>query len=199
MPVGEATKSLPAAARVYTRLARARIDRASTLIAVGGGVIGDVGGFVAATYMRGIRLVQVPTSLLAMVDSSIGGKTGVNHAGVKNLVGAFYQPALTGADVRGLRTLPDRELRSGLAEVVKTAGIGAATPFGAVNRRAVWRAMALDKKIRDGVLRCPLPVGIGEVVREQEVPDKLLQEVLGSAPSISLRRRPGPRPRRLRA
>src|SRR3989441_8325841 len=111
MPVGEATKSLAAAARVYTRLARARIDRASTLIAVGGGVIGDVGGFVAATYMRGIRLVQVPTSLLAMVDSSIGGKTRVNHARTKNLVGPVYPPVLPVADVRALSTLPDREMR----------------------------------------------------------------------------------------
>ncbi len=287
VPAGESSKSLPAASRLYTRLARARIDRYGTLIALGGGVIGDLGGFVAATYMRGIRLVQVPTTLLAMVDSSIGGKTAVNHARAKNLIGAFYQPALTVADVRMLTTLPDRELRSGLAEVIKTAVIGDASLFeyleqqlpavlrrdtgvlvevisrcaafkarvveadereqserrilnyghtighaieaasgfrrlthgeaiaigmalegrlaqrlglaeaaiverqnallaraglptklGAVNRRAVWRAMTLDKKIRDGVLRCPLPVGIGEVVREQEVPEPLLAEVL---------------------
>jgi shikimate kinase / 3-dehydroquinate synthase len=287
VPAGEPTKSLAVAASLYSRLARARCDRSSTVLAVGGGVVGDLGGFVAATYMRGIRLIQVPTTLLAMVDSAIGGKTGVNHAGAKNLVGAFYQPALTVADVQWLVTLPERELRSGLAEVIKTAVIGdaglfdyleqhlsavlrrdtaalvdviarcaafkarvveadereqserrilnyghtighaveAATGFrrlshgeavaigmameaglaqrmglaapkaverqnallaraglpthlGRVRRTAVWRAIGLDKKIRDGVLRCPLLVGIGEVAREQEVPDTLLREVL---------------------
>ena len=296
IPAGEQSKSLAVSGRLFTRLARARADRHTTLITLGGGVVGDLGGFVASAYMRGIRLVHVPTTLLAMVDSSIGGKTGVNHAGAKNLVGAFYQPAAVVADVRHLRSLPERELRSGLAEVIKAAVIGDATLFafleehlaavlrretgplieaivraaafkarvveadvleraerqilnyghtighaveaaagfhrlthgeavaigmaleaqlarrlglvdaaaverqnallgraglpvrlGAVSRTAVLRALSLDKKHKDGVLRWPMLVGIGRVRREQEVPDTLLQEVVG-----------GPGPRRLR-
>ena len=290
VPAGEQSKSLTVASSLLTRLARGRLDRSSTIVALGGGVIGDLAGFVAATYMRGIRLIQIPTTLLSMVDSSIGGKTGVNHAGVKNLIGAFYQPGAVVADVRLLATLPDRELRSGLAEVIKTAVIGDAVLFDylerhlsaimrreteplieviarcaafkariveadereqgerrilnyghtighavevasglgrlthgeaiaigmaleakiaqrlgsadptaverqngllsraglpvapkGVNRRALWRALALDKKRLDGVLRTPLLVGIGEVRREQEVPNALLQEVLSGA------------------
>ncbi len=296
VPAGEQSKSLTAAGRLFTRLARARADRHSTLVALGGGVIGDLGGFVASAYMRGIHLVHVPTTLLAMVDSSIGGKTGVNHAGVKNLVGAFYQPAAVVADIRHLRSLPERELRSGLAEVIKAAVIGDATLFvfleehlpemlrgesgplieaigraaafkariveadvleraerqvlnyghtighaveaaagfhrlthgeaiaigmvleaqlaqrlglaeaatverqnallsraglpvrlGTVSRAAVLRALTLDKKQKDGVLRWPMLVGIGQVRREQEVPDVLLREVLS-----------GPGPHRVR-
>lgn len=301
VPSGEQAKSLAVAGALFTRLARARFDRSGTLVALGGGVIGDLGGFVASMYMRGIRLVHAPTTLLAMVDSSIGGKTGVNHARVKNLIGAFYQPAEVVADVRMLATLSDRELLSGLAEAVKTAVIGdrdlfelleqqlpavlrrdrdvlvevitrcagfkariveadeteraerqilnyghtighaveAAAGFrrlthgeavaigmalearlaqrlgladaatverqnallaraglpvklGPVNRRAVARAIALDKKVADGVLRWPLLVGIGSVRREQEVPDVLLREVLGGQGPRRLRTQPQP-------
>ena len=290
VPAGERSKSLVVAGALFSRLARARADRQTTLITLGGGVVGDLGGFVASAYMRGIRLIHVPTTLLAMVDSSIGGKTGVNHAGAKNLVGAFYQPAAVIADVRHLRSLPDREFRSGLAEVIKAAVIGdpvlfefleehlaavlrrepgpltdavvrtaafkariveadvlerderqilnyghtighaveAAAGFrrlthgesvaigmvleaqlaqrlglvppaaverqnalldraglpvrlGPLNRSAVLRALALDKKHKDGVLRWPLLVGIGRVRREQEVPEALLREVIGGA------------------
>ncbi|HET6781877.1 MAG TPA: 3-dehydroquinate synthase [bacterium] len=290
VPAGEESKSLAVAARILTRLARERFDRHSTVLALGGGVVGDLAGFVAATYMRGVRLVQAPTTLLAMVDSSIGGKTGVNHAGVKNLVGAFFQPGTVVADVHLLSSLPDRELRSGLAEIIKTAVIGDAVLFEyleqhlsailrrdteplievvarcaafkarvveademelgerrilnyghtighavevatrggrlthgeaiaigmalegklaqrlgttdsgtverqngllaraglpvalrGVNIRAFWRALALDKKRLNGVLRAPLLVGIGEVRHEQEVPNALLQEVLSRA------------------
>jgi 3-dehydroquinate synthase len=119
---GEKSKSLATASRLFTRLVRHGADRQSLLCALGGGVVGDLGGFVAATYMRGIPFVQIPTSLLAMVDSSIGGKTGVNHRLGKNLIGAFYPPRAVFTDVALLQSLPEREYLCGLSEIVK-AGI----------------------------------------------------------------------------
>jgi len=119
VPEGERAKSLRAAAAVIDRMAAAEVDRRAALVALGGGVVGDLGGFVAGVYMRGITLVHVPTTLLAQVDSAIGGKAAVNHPRAKNLVGVFHQPAVVVADVETLRPLPERELRSGLAEVVK--------------------------------------------------------------------------------
>lgn len=119
IPDGEVYKSQEQANRLYDRLAELEYDRKSILIALGGGVIGDLTGFTAATYMRGIKFIQVPTTLLAQVDSSVGGKVAVNHAKGKNLIGAFYQPQLVIADVGSLKTLPQRELSSGMAEVIK--------------------------------------------------------------------------------
>ena len=119
LPAGEQTKCGEQVARLYSRCIEAGLDRKSFIVALGGGVIGDLAGYVAATYLRGIPFVQVPTSLLAMVDSSVGGKTGINLPEGKNLVGAFYQPELVLADLDTLRTLPIREYRAGLAEVVK--------------------------------------------------------------------------------
>lgn len=121
---GERHKSIDSASRVWQALAELGAQRNATLIALGGGVIGDLGGFAAACWMRGIDFVQLPTTLLAMVDSSVGGKTGVNLPQGKNLVGAFWQPRLVLADICTLRTLPEREYRAGLAEVVKYGAIG---------------------------------------------------------------------------
>ncbi|MCS6851263.1 MAG: 3-dehydroquinate synthase [Gemmataceae bacterium] len=119
LPPGEAQKSLATAAQLYDHLVDARADRTTTIVAVGGGVIGDLAGFVAATFNRGLPLLMVPTTLLAMVDSSVGGKVGVNHPRAKNLIGAFHQPVGVWIDTAALDTLPGREYRSGLAEVVK--------------------------------------------------------------------------------
>ncbi len=119
VPAGEASKSLAVYETVLRRLAAAGLPRDGTLFALGGGVVGDLGGFVASSYMRGINLVQLPTSLLAMVDSSVGGKVGLDLPEGKNLVGAFLQPRLVAANLDWLQTLPDRELSQGLAEVVK--------------------------------------------------------------------------------
>jgi shikimate kinase / 3-dehydroquinate synthase len=121
VPAGEASKTLERASEIYDWLTAHRAERGQAIIALGGGVIGDLAGFVAATYLRGMPLVQAPTSLLAMVDASIGGKVAVNQREAKNLVGAFYQPRLVFADVAALQTLPERELTSGWAEVVKHA------------------------------------------------------------------------------
>ncbi len=116
---GEQTKCGDRVFELYSRCIESGLDRHSFIVALGGGVVGDLAGYVAATYLRGIPFVQVPTSLLAMVDSSVGGKTGINIPEGKNLVGAFYQPQLVLADLDTLKTLPLRELRAGLAEVVK--------------------------------------------------------------------------------
>ena len=119
VPDGEAYKNWETLNAVYDRLLEARCDRQTTLIALGGGVIGDLAGFAAATYQRGVSYVQVPTTLLAQVDSSVGGKTAINHPRGKNMIGAFHQPLAVLADVDTLATLPERELRAGLAEVIK--------------------------------------------------------------------------------
>jgi 3-dehydroquinate synthase len=119
LPPGEAAKSMARLGELLDRLFDVGIDRATTIVALGGGVIGDLAGFAAAVALRGIDCVQVPTTLLAQVDSAIGGKTGINTRHGKNLVGAFHQPRLVLADVAVLRTLPPRELRAGYAEVVK--------------------------------------------------------------------------------
>jgi 3-dehydroquinate synthase len=119
LPDGEAAKTWDTLNVVYSTLLEQRCDRRTTLIALGGGVIGDITGFAAATYQRGVPFIQVPTTLLAQVDSSVGGKTAINHPLGKNMIGAFYQPILVVADTATLATLPEREFRSGLAEVVK--------------------------------------------------------------------------------
>jgi 3-dehydroquinate synthase len=128
LPDGERYKQLATVGRIYDALIRVNADRASTILAIGGGVVGDVAGFAAATYLRGVPVVQVPTTLLAQVDSAIGGKVGVNHAAGKNLIGAYHQPAAVVIDPTFLSTLPRREFRAGLYEVVKY-GVIASRPL----------------------------------------------------------------------
>jgi 3-dehydroquinate synthase len=119
VPEGESHKNWETLNRIFDRLLSERCERKTTLVALGGGVVGDLTGFAAAAYLRGVPYIQVPTTLLAQVDSSVGGKTGINHPLGKNMIGAFYQPRLVLADTETLNTLPDRELSAGLAEVIK--------------------------------------------------------------------------------
>lgn len=129
LPAGERYKTLASLQKIYDAALSHRLERSSTIVALGGGVVGDMAGFAAATWLRGIAVVQVPTSLLAMVDASIGGKTGVNHPQGKNLIGAFHQPRLVLIDPQVLSTLPPREFRAGLAEVIKYGVIADAELF----------------------------------------------------------------------
>jgi 3-dehydroquinate synthase len=129
LPDGEEEKNWTVLMRIFDALLAEKCDRKTTLIALGGGVIGDMTGFAAATYMRGVPFVQIPTTLLAQVDSSVGGKTGINHPLGKNMLGAFYQPLAVIADIHTLTTLPERELSAGLAEVIKHGAIIDATFF----------------------------------------------------------------------
>jgi len=134
LPDGEEHKTLETLGRLYDELLAAGIERRSPIVALGGGVVGDVAGFAAATLLRGLPILQVPTTLLAQVDAAIGGKTGVNHGLGKNLIGAFHQPCAVLADTDVLRTLPRREYVAGLAEVVKYAVIGDAALFALLER-----------------------------------------------------------------
>jgi len=138
LPAGEEHKNLESLAAIYDRVIAERFDRGSALVALGGGVVGDLAGFAAASYLRGIAYVQVPTTLLAQVDSSVGGKTAVNHREGKNLIGAFHQPRLVWIDVAALRSLPRRELLAGLAEVIK---------YGIIADAALFRR--LEEKLDD--------------------------------------------------
>ena len=123
LPDGEEHKNIDTLAAVLDKLVAVRASRDTTVVALGGGVVGDIAGFAAACYMRGVAFVQVPTTLLAQVDSSVGGKTGVNHPSGKNLIGAFHQPRIVLIDTDTLATLPDRELHAGMAEVIKYGAI----------------------------------------------------------------------------
>jgi 3-dehydroquinate synthase len=169
LPAGEGQKSLAVASSLYDRLHENQADRKTLIVAVGGGVIGDLAGFVAATYARGLPLLMVPTTLLAMVDSSVGGKVGVNHPGAKNLIGAFHQPVGVWIDTAALATLPDREYRSGLAEAVKYGVILDAEFFAYLeaNARAVLRRQA--EAVRHVVAHCcRLKAGVVERDEREE-------------------------------
>jgi 3-dehydroquinate synthase len=151
---GEQTKTLRSLEVLYDWLAEARAERTDTVVALGGGVVGDLAGFLAASYLRGMPLVQVPTTLLAQVDSSIGGKTGVNHPKGKNLIGAFYQANLVVIDTTTLATLPAREFRGGLGEVVKYGVIMDAELFDLIESRQA-DVMKQDSEVVDHIVgRC---------------------------------------------
>jgi 3-dehydroquinate synthase len=152
LPDGEAYKTLVTLARILDVAVANRLARDSSVVALGGGVVGDMAGFAAACYQRGVDFVQVPTTLLAQVDSSVGGKTGVNHVGGKNLIGAFHQPIAVIADTDTLRTLPPRELRAGLAEIIKYGLIHDAAFFDwlevNIDRLLAGNSIALTHAIR---------------------------------------------------
>jgi 3-dehydroquinate synthase len=154
VPAGETAKSLKTVQTCYDLLAREKLERKSFIVALGGGVVGDLAGFVAATYLRGIPFVQVPTTLLAQVDSSVGGKVGVNLQAGKNLVGAFYQPKLVLCDLQALDTLPPREFRAGLAEVIKYGIIHDAALFRLLERSMPGILQRRSRTLAHIVARC---------------------------------------------
>ncbi len=154
VPAGEKSKSIGLVEKCYDQLAAHRLERKSFIVALGGGVVGDLAGFVAATYLRGIPFVQVPTTLLAQVDSSVGGKTGVNLKAGKNLVGAFYQPQLVLCDLDVLKTLPKREYISGLAEVIKYGVIYDAALFAQLERDLPKILKRDSKTLSQIIARC---------------------------------------------
>jgi 3-dehydroquinate synthase len=154
VPAGEKSKCVAMVEKCYDQLAAHRLERASFIVALGGGVVGDLAGFVAATYLRGIPFVQVPTTLLAQVDSSVGGKTGVNLKAGKNLIGCFYQPRLVLCDLDTFKTLPKREYVSGLAEVIKYGIICDAVFFAQLERNLPKLLQRDSATLRDVVARC---------------------------------------------
>jgi 3-dehydroquinate synthase len=162
IPDGERSKTLDTASTLFTWLAEAGADRQSMLCAFGGGVVGDIAGFVAATYMRGIPFVQIPTSLLAMVDSSIGGKTGVNHELGKNLIGAFYPPRAVCTDITLLRSLPEREYLCGLSEIVKAGVINDADLFAFIESQ-VEAIRQRDEEVLTTLIERSIAVKVGVV------------------------------------
>src|SRR6266446_3741807 len=166
VPAGEKAKSLKNVQACYDQLAKHRVERASFIVALGGGVVGDLAGFVAATYLRGIDFIQAPTTLLAQVDSSVGGKVGVNLKAGKNLVGAFYQPRLVLCDLDTLQSLPAREFRSGLAEVIKYGIIYDDALFKTLERE-LSKLLQQDAGVLAAVIArcCEIKA---EVVREDE-------------------------------
>lgn len=161
LPDGEAYKTLECCAQVFDALAALKANRDACLVALGGGVIGDLAGFAAATWMRGVDFIQIPTTLLAQVDSSVGGKTGVNLAAGKNLVGAFHQPRAVVIDTGTLATLPPREYRSGLAEVVKYGAIGDAEFFAWLEANAAALAARDDAAVGEAIAKsCAHKAGV---------------------------------------
>ena len=166
LPDGERTKSLKWVARVLNELLRRRYERKAWLVALGGGVVGDLAGFAASIYLRGIPFVQVPTTLVAQVDASIGGKTGVNHLLGKNLIGTFYQPKLVLIDPGALRTLPPREYRAGLAEVIKY-GVIADAEFFEFMERGMAQILKLEPAALHRVIRTSCAIKAAVVAEDE--------------------------------
>jgi 3-dehydroquinate synthase len=169
LPDGEEHKNLKSLVSIYDRLIDERFERKSCVLALGGGVVGDVAGFAAATYLRGVSYVQVPTTLLAQVDSSVGGKTGINHESGKNLIGAFYQPKLVLIDVAVLRTLPHRELAAGLAEVIKYGIIQDPALFELLEQR-MEKLLGSDRELLSQVITvsCAIKARVVEADEREE-------------------------------
>lgn len=176
VPAGEETKSVEVAAEVWSAMAQLNLGRDCAVVALGGGVVGDLAGFVAATYMRGVPVVQVPTTLLAMVDSSVGGKTAVNLPEGKNLVGAFHQPVFVCADTDTLATLPDREWRCGLGEIAKSAVIDSDEFFFWMLDTAQALSERQEAAVTDAVARCV--VFKADVVARDETESNGVRECL---------------------
>ena len=181
VPEGEEQKSLETAGGLYHELSRVHAERSTPILALGGGVIGDLAGFVAATYMRGVPFIQVPTTLLAQVDSSIGGKVAVNHGQLKNAIGAFYQPRLVISDIATLRTLPRTEISDGLAEIIKYAVIRDRELFAYLEEN-LDQIIALDERaLEEIVFRS---AGIKAEVVEKDERDLGLRNILNYGHTI---------------
>src|SRR5262249_16248918 len=170
VPDGEEHKNLAWLTFLYDRLVDARLDRESALIALGGGVIGDLTGFTAATFQRGVPFVQVPTTLLAQVDSSVGGKTAVNHSGGKNLIGAFHQPRLVWIDVRTLKRVGGREVQVGLGEIMKDGAILGPSLFELLEQR-IEAVLGLDETLLIEVVRQNCAIKAAVVAEDERESD----------------------------
>jgi 3-dehydroquinate synthase len=167
IPAGEKQKTLKSAGRLYDELNEVNAERFTPILALGGGVTGDLAGFVAATYMRGVPYIQVPTTLLAMADSSIGGKTAVDHGRLKNIVGAFYQPMLVVADIDTLKTLPAVEFANGMAEVIKHAAILDKEFFDYLEAN-MGKAVALDAGVTEYIVAKNVKIKAGVVAADEK-------------------------------
>jgi 3-dehydroquinate synthase len=176
VPPGEEYKSLETAMGLYDKLTEAFTERTTTVLALGGGVIGDLAGFVAATFMRGLPLVQVPTTLLAQVDSSLGGKTAVDYGQLKNTIGVFYQPVMVVADIDTLKTLPEDEIANGLAETIKAAAARNRNLFSFLEIN-IKKARELHPRVLEGMITEAARIK-AEIVSKDEREEKGLRSIL---------------------
>ncbi len=175
IPPGEGAKSLKIASFLYDQCLETNLDRRSAIVALGGGVVGDVAGFVAATFMRGIDYIQIPTTLLAQVDSSVGGKTAIDHPKAKNAIGALHQPRAVVADVRTLASLPDRELKAGIAEVVKYGVIADAGFFAFIESNMAALLGRVERVLIEAIARsCEIKAAVVEADERESGPREAL-------------------------